>query len=473
MNTSSAMTANLRTPTSSCGYQPAQCPPFLVDYRVELRDFYPQLYAFLVDNIIVHMGTGKYLIADYPDVKAIEEPAIVSITATPKRRAAVPRTPASPSAIKLSAEQNAIYEQSPAAVRQFDAVLAALTSQCMTSVAARNALFRACGTSGRAMILHLEERGKGAIGTPLHMLSLHRLNTRQAEGIEPPITSATWAAYADELEHFTAGAGGIPEGTMANHLRMALYAIQDPTLLASLVTAASSVAKPIDIISAVAAAIDTHTLTQQLAAQMRGPNMALGGAHALMATTATLETAQPVLYGQRQHRPDPAKHSDMPETSYHRHTTPGRNPAERRTYLWVAAEHPPCLNWIRGRDGCDGRHHLPQCPLPRLAGAVTIEDMEDVTPPPTPALTTVTAPTAAAPAAAADFSELFGTGTRTIFLPAHDINTVLFATAVTPDETATPDTIPALPERPGRMTYAEMRRWLDAAVPFPPMPSLE
>jgi hypothetical protein len=43
-----------------------------VAFRIELRDCYPRLYAFLIYNHIVHMGTGKYLVADYGDVKAIE-----------------------------------------------------------------------------------------------------------------------------------------------------------------------------------------------------------------------------------------------------------------------------------------------------------------------------------------------------------------------------------------------------------------
>eukprot|EP00966_Prymnesium_polylepis_P153625 3547428-Prymnesium_polylepis.1 len=39
--------------------------------------------------------------------------------------------------------------------------------------------------------------------------------------------------------------------------------------------------------------------------------------------------------------------------------------------MWAPFEHPPCTNWRRGREGCDGRHHLPQCPLPRPTLAVT------------------------------------------------------------------------------------------------------
>ena len=69
-------------------------------------------------------------------------------------------------------------------------------------------------------------------------------------------------------------------------------------------------------------------------------------------------------------------------------------------------DHPACLNWRRGREGCDGRHHLPQCPLPplpRTAGAVALEDEDAPPPPPAPALTVI--PTISA--AEADFAKLF------------------------------------------------------------------
>ena len=77
----------------------------------------------------------------------------------------------------------------------------------------------------------------------------------------------------------------------------------------------------------------------------------------------------------------------------------------RQTTAWTAMDHSACLNWRRGRDGCDGRHHLPQCPLPplpRTAGAVAPADLEDD--PPTPALTVV--PVAQSPAER-DFAALF------------------------------------------------------------------
>ena len=125
-------------------------------FKVELRDFYPRMYAFLIHNHIVHMGTGKYHVADFGDVKAIEEASTVTIWATPKRRTTIPRTPSEPDPdFKLNKDQKELYERAPAVVMQLDADLGAIISQCMTTNAARNALFRACGTSGRAMAMHL------------------------------------------------------------------------------------------------------------------------------------------------------------------------------------------------------------------------------------------------------------------------------------------------------------------------------
>ena len=198
------------------------------------------------------------------------------------------------------------------------------------------------------MILHLEERGKGAIGTPLHMLALHRLNLRQMAGVEPPITSDSWAAYASELEHFAASAGGIPDEVMVNHLRMALYAFPDADLRSNTIKAAATVTTAIDVAAAVATAIDTHTLTVDLmlAARMRDPPTAANPRATLAVTDAQTDTLT-ALYAQR--RPDPPKAG----ATFDRHP-PAHNHADARTkYVWAAAQDPPSLNWIRSREGCD------------------------------------------------------------------------------------------------------------------------
>ena len=439
---STALIANIRKPLSQCGYQPAQCPSFLVDFLIELRDFYPEFYAFLVHNTIVHLGTGKHIIADIADIAAIEATPTVSVMATPKRRAGISRTPSSPSAtLYLNKDQKASYEYAPAVVQRFDGGFAALVSQCMQTTAARNALYKACGPSGRAMILHLEERGKGAIGTPLHMLALHRLNLRQMAGVEPPVTSDSWAAYASELEHFAASAGGVPDEIMVNHLRMALYAFTDADLRSDTIKAAATVTTAIDVTTAVATAIDTHTLTVLLTTRMRDPTAA--NPRATLAVTDAQTDTLTALYAQR--RPDPPKAG----ASFDRHP-PAHNHADARTkYVWAAAQDPPCLNWIRSREGCDGRHHLPQCPLPRLpaasgVGAVALElDAEDSFPHPFPRrdpalVLTAPAVTAPAPAAAVSFSQLFGNGTVDMhFIDNAAAAAVLTVTSVT----AEPETI--------------------------------
>ena len=38
---------------------------------------------------------------------------------------------------------------------------------------------------------------------------------------------------------------------------------------------------------------------------------------------------------------------------------------------WSARDHPPCFNWVRERDGCNGRHHLRDCPLPRARSSLS------------------------------------------------------------------------------------------------------
>jgi hypothetical protein len=100
---------------------------------------------------------------------------------------------------------------------------------------------------------------------------------------------------------------------------------------------------------------------------------------------------------------DPSKsRANMPEG--------GWSERSQQTPRWVAAEHGPCLNWTCGRDGCDGRHHLKQCPLPSqatTAAAVTAAGYYDADPePPPPYHPALTVEIAPAPAAR-DFSALF------------------------------------------------------------------
>ena len=70
---------------------------------------------------------------------------------------------------------------------------------------------------------------------------------------------------------------------------------------------------------------------------------------------------------------------------------------------WSATDHRPCLNWVRAREGCDGRHHLRDCPLPRPVGVVGQElDLELLSEPePAPAPAPAPSLSAAATAAAA------------------------------------------------------------------------
>ena len=104
--------------------------------------------------------------------------------------------------------------------------------------------------------------------------------------------------------------------------------------------------------------------------------------------------------------------------------TANGQPPRPTAAVWSAMDHSACLNWRRGREGCDGRHHLPQCPLPplpRTAGAVALEDEDAPPPPPAPALTVT--PTISA--AEADFAELFSlAGPAEMRMPALTVRTV-------------------------------------------------
>jgi hypothetical protein len=442
----------------------------LVEFLQELRLHYPDLYLFVTENKIVHLGSGKYLVGDAADIAAVEAPqTAVPALATPKRRT-ISRTATSPHAtLNLSSSQKNLFQEAPAIVTRWDSILASLICMCMTTQTVRNQLFTDCGTSGRAMLLFIEKRGTGAAGTPLALLARKQLAAREVMGVSPPISSTTWTAYAQEMERLAAGAGGISEADMANHLLMPLYALPE-RLSHDCLAATTSLTKPSEIIPAVAATMDTHAVRALLAARLHDPTY---GTPTLAATVEPLErddfrdppAAQPVLYGQRR---DPPKHVSTADFEANRRISRTAPPADTR---WSASEHGPCLNWVRNRDGCDGRHHLRQCPLdplPRPVGAVTTEDTP--APPdfaPAAVLTAVpTAPAEPVAKAARDFSSLFMGGPKEISLD-HGIAAVLNVTAVAPVES--PPLM--LFSTPGSLvTLNEMKHRLDAVHPFPPMP---
>ena len=434
MTTSSAPSLQLRQPTSKCTWVPSQCPIYLVSLLEELRTFYPDLYLFVVENKIVHLGSGKYLVGDAADVASVEEAqGAKPLLATPKRRT-VSRTVSSPSAtLNLSNTQRQMFQEAPAIVSRTDAILSSLIDMCMPTQAVRNLLFDECGTGGRAKLLYIEKRGTGAAGTPLALLAREELQAREKRGISAPISSISWMAYAQELEQVAAGAGGITEAAMADHLRMPLYSLPEK-LSEKVLSASESLTKTTDIVAAVAAAIDKFDLAAQLTNRRRDPTYGAASLATTLANTAEPmdgADAQAVLYGQRSYGPpkDPTKNLTMEGID-----TTRRNPTDARTYMWNPAEHSPCLNWIRGRDGCNGRHFLPQCPLPRLAGAVTLT-AED-TPAPTefaPAAVLTAVPAEPIAAAARDFSSLFMGGPKEI-LHNHGITSVLSVVAVTADD---------------------------------------
>jgi hypothetical protein len=220
----------------------------------------------------------------------------------------------------------------------------------------------------------------------------------------------------------------------------------------------------------------------------------MNGAPVLMVDNFNFEP-QPVLYSQQhpgrhflrdQHR-DPQMNVSMPPSS-------DRRPLQSNTaYLWSAAEHPPCRNWVLGKDGCNGRHHLPQCPIPRPVGAVFTNDTEtdlDTPPPPTlvataakehhvpePAPLTTIDMTHIAPAAR-NFSALFGNGSIQAVLHvaradenAADILTKPTLVAEAPASAVAARTPHTEPRR--LASLEETRRRLEVSLPFPPMPVYE
>ena len=126
------------------------------------------------------------------------------------------------------------------------------------------------------------------------------------------------------------------------------------------------------------AAVDAYLMEEQLADQLaqdaephdsRGSHVDLNGVPVLAVDNFNSET-QPVLYAQpptgrpfsRDQRRDSPKDITFPPF------TDRRQPQSNTAYLWSAADHSPCRNWVMGKDGCSGHHHPPPSnPSPNLS----------------------------------------------------------------------------------------------------------
>ena len=405
----------VREPKTKFDYSPQSCLPYLQDALIEFRDDYPDWYMFITENKLVHYGTGKYIVADEEDIASVEAAPVAqsAVIATPKKRTA---SRAAGTPIRLfTKEQSDLYMRSAPMVAKVDRDIAAFILRAVTSVGARNELFAECGHNGRYMLIFIEKRGKGAEYNPLQILASIKLHQRRLLGVTEP-NSAGWTAFHQDLAHYAVGAGGVTDAEMKSHLITGLYRLPRDIRIAT-IDAATTATTSREVITKVSSLLDQDHLAGLISSNFinmghPAPAVALPPPPApeppypnptmsLAVDQVTTNSPIPALAA-GYHR-DPSKsRASMPEG--------GWSERSQQTPRWVAAEHGPCLNWTRGRDGCDGRHHLKQCPLPRqatTAAAVTAAEYYDADPePPQPYRPALTVKLAQAPAAR-DFAELF------------------------------------------------------------------
>ena len=449
--------ASLRIPKTVGNYAPQHCLEFLEKFDIELRDTWPEMHTFVHELVVLHLGSGKKILRDSGDISLIEGAAEATQgLATPRRPATRARTatiPPSPparstSGTALSSTQRETYIHMPAVWTSWNKILASFVRMAFPE-AARRTIVRICGDDGLYTLEHLESRGRAATGSALQLSILHQLELRQRRGIGEP-TVANWEQYHQDLHSLSTSAGGIDEPQLMTRLRAGVYALPEP-LSSRAVDASAAATTSESLVAAVSSFLESEEIRSALAASYRtaAPAPPLPLPHPAMAASALDDGLLPALATGMPRVWDPARHREcsqrgQPGCPDGRHfdfdcprrrdpsmnvTARGQPPASsqppRQTAVWSPMDHPACLNWRRGREGCDGRHHLPQCPLPplpRTAGAVALKDEDAPPPPPAPALTVI--PTISA--AEADFAKLFSlVGPAEMKLPALTVRTVL------------------------------------------------
>ena len=441
--------ASLRIPKTVGNYAPQHCLEFLEKFDIELRDTWPEMHTFVHELVVLHLGSGKKILRDSGDISLIEGAAEATQgLATPRRPATRARTatiPPSPparstSGTALSSTQRETYIHMPAVWTSWNKILASFVRMAFPE-AARRTIVRICGDDGLYTLEHLESRGRAATGSALQLSILNALELRQRRGIGTP-TVANWEQYHQDLHSLSTSAGGVDEPQLLTRLRAGIYALPEP-LSARAVDASASAKTPDDLVTAVSAFLEAEEIRTALTASYR----ATSTPHPALAASILDDGVHPALAAEHAREWDQARHRLCSHHGQHgctdgRHfdfqcpsrrdpsmnVTPSGKPpphgqSPRQTNAWTAMDHSACLNWRRGRDGCDGRHHLPQCPLPplpRTAGAVAPADLEDD--PPTPALTVI--PVAQSPAER-DFAALFSpAGPTMATLPALHVTAV-------------------------------------------------
>jgi hypothetical protein len=452
--TSMKDSASLRIPKTVGNYNPQHCLEFLEKFDVELRDTWPEMHTFVHELVVLHLGSGKKILRDSGDITLIEGAAESSQgLATPRRPATRSRTapiPASPparatSGTALSSTQRETYIHMPAVWASWNKLLASFIRMAFPE-AARRTIVRVCGDDGLYTLEHLEARGRAAAGSAFQLTLLNKLELRQRRGVGTP-TVANWELYAQELHSLATSSGGVDEAQLLIRLRAGVYALPD-TISTRAVDASASATTPDALVTAVSAFLEAEEIRTALTASYRAATDPRHDAtsappHPALAASLSDDGLLPALAAGMQRIWDPARHRPcsqrgQPGCTDGRHfdfdcprrrdppmnVTPGGQPPRSTAAVWSAMDHSACLNWRRGREGCDGRHHLPQCPLPplpRTAGAVALEDEDAPPPPPAPALTVT--PTISA--AEADFAELFSlAGPAEMRMPALTVRTV-------------------------------------------------
>ena len=456
-------TSSSRTPKTAGNYDPQHCLIFLEQIDLELRDDWPEMHSFIHEGVVLHLGSGKKIPRDQAEITSVVEAADTAVAglATPRRPATRSRVdhPLSPRASTTTALTNAqkdAYLLMPAVWNAWNKSLAAFLRKAYPQ-ATRRILLRICGDDGLHILEHLEQRGRAASGTALQLAMHDQLNQRELRGVGQP-TVSNWESYSQDLQSI-ATAGGLPDDQLIVRLRAGVYgfpaAVSDRAIAAS-----ESASDPAGIISAVTAFLEKATLQETLAARRRAADLAAAprDPRATLAVEPTPalaadEVASRLRREQRgapppqppPGRPDPRMNIDIS----------GRAPSAPPSVaaMWAPFEHPPCANWRRGREGCDGRHHLPQCPLPRPTLAVTDAEhalLAELPSPPTPVATTV----AVTSPATRDFSALFSTASPVLMTLAPDPTPVVTVAAAPSAVAAAPKCAPC-DEYDGYVTASE------------------
>ena len=237
-----------REPISKFDYSPQSCLPHLRKLFDELRDYHPEWHTYIVHNYTVHLGTGKKIVGTDVDLTAAESAtAAPAGLATPRRRTAPRADETSPAT--LSRSQDKLYMAAPLLSAKTDKDIAAFIVRSCTSAAGRTQLRTAAGDSGRAALLHIEERGKGAAGSPLQIAASLALGQLLATG-PADFSSDSWHTFSADVQFQATAAGVTDPATVAGHVRAGVYHF--PALHRSpALTASASAATPAAVTQAV------------------------------------------------------------------------------------------------------------------------------------------------------------------------------------------------------------------------------